>query len=63
MHVGLEKNTLPTLKERRKKATCNELKRIVEDPNNQCNGCLAIRNNQTYELRRTRDSFPRESSK
>jgi hypothetical protein len=35
--LGLEKDTLPTLKERREKATCNELKRIVEVPNNRCN--------------------------
>jgi hypothetical protein len=61
--LGLEKDTLPTLKERRKKATCNELKRIVEVPNNSCNRYLASKKNQTYELRRTRDSFPRQSSK
>ncbi|CAB3995382.1 RNA-directed DNA polymerase from mobile element jockey [Paramuricea clavata] len=61
--LGLEKDTLPTLKERRDKATCNELKRIVEVPNNPCNRFLSGNKNHTYELRRTRDSTPRQLSK
>ena len=35
--VGLEKDTLPTLKERRETATSKELTRIVIDPSNPCN--------------------------
>ncbi|CAB3995027.1 RNA-directed DNA polymerase from mobile element jockey, partial [Paramuricea clavata] len=61
--LGLEKDTLPTLKERRDKATCNELKRIVEVPKNPCNRFLSGNKNHTYELRRTRDSTPRQLSK
>ena len=42
---------------------CNELKKIVEVPNIPCNRYLSNRNNQTYEMRRTGDSFQRQSSK
>ena len=43
--LGLENDTLPTLK---------------HDP---CNRYLSNRKNKTYELRRVRDRFPRQSSK
>ncbi|CAB4021160.1 Hypothetical predicted protein [Paramuricea clavata] len=61
--LGFEKDTLPTLKERRDKATCNGLKRIVEVQKNPCNRFLSGNKNHTYELRRTRDSTPRQLSK
>jgi hypothetical protein len=46
--LGLEKDTLPTLKERRGKQTYNEVgqKRIVEVPNSPCNRYLASKKNQ-----------------
>ena len=48
--LGLESNTLPTLKERRDIATSNELKRIVKDPSNPCDRFL-LNNNRGYEKR------------
>ena len=46
--LGLKKDALPTLKERREKATTNELKRIQDDPGNPCNRILGSYTGKVY---------------
>ena len=60
--LGLEKDTLSTLKERREAATSKELTGIVMDSSNPCNRFIQ-RNDQKYDLRRPFDFFPKLPSK
>ena len=50
--LGLNKYALPTLKERREKATLNELTRIQKDPSNPCNRFLSLATEYSYNLRK-----------
>ena len=59
----LKKDALPTLKERREKATTNELKRIQDDPSNPCNRFLSSAIKSKYDLRRKNESIPKLLSK
>ena len=61
--LGLKKDALPTLKERREKATTNELKRIQDDPSNPCNRFLSSAIESKYDLRRKNESIPKLLSK
>ena len=61
--IGLKKDALPTLKERREKATINELKRIQDDPSKPCNRFLSSAIESKYDLRRKNESIPKLLSK
>ena len=49
--LGLEKDYLPSLHERREEATSREVNRFMNDPNHPCNGILPKLNNSLYNLR------------
>ena len=61
--LGLKRDALPTFKERREKATTNELKRIQDDPSNQCSRFLSNTIESKYDLRRKKESIPKLLSK